>query len=347
MTLPVAPVGPGTVPAAGLLTLILTCAAFTSCTSPSSRSAGPAPSIDAAASQVVAPPPPASPVPSPSGYPSPSDRLAADVRSRTATALSALSLDAGSPRVRVEGDRFILVDVNAGRSAFDDTMKLTHDALAVLYDGRLFELPERGVIVWLFGTTDRFNQWRAKRSTVVPHQPVGLYDPNTREIFVDVSAAGYSSCLHEIGHPLWDDDFPRAPRFLKEGLASFLELVDLTTPGEIHARPDHRIKRLREALASPRAKDITLEALFALNTDEDFARDASLHYQMARESLRWLDTAALDGKGGKLWPFYQAWRTDILKDPTGEASFTRVVGVTPARASAAWLKWVRSPDALR
>jgi hypothetical protein len=50
--------------------------------------------------------------------------------------------------------------------------------------------------------------------------------------------------------------------------------------------------------------------------------------------MRWLDA------GGKLWPFYQAWRGGVLDDPSGERAFERVVGKTPAEANRAWVAWV-------
>ena len=50
--------------------------------------------------------------------------------------------------------------------------------------------------------------------------------------------------------------------------------------------------------------------------------------------MRWLDA------GGKLWPFYWAWRDGVLDDPSGEKAFMRVVGRTPAEANGDWARWV-------
>jgi hypothetical protein len=45
---------------------------------------------------------------------------------------------------------------------------------------------------------------------------------------------------------------------------------------------------------------------------------------------------------GLAWPFYTPWRDGLADDPTGERSFTRVTGLTPAQANDAWAKWARA-----
>ena len=281
---------------------------------------------------------PAAPLPPPPPRPSRADRLAADGRARTAAALSLF--DAGAPRVRVESDLFVLVDVNAGR-AFEPSVTLTHDFLAVLLDGRLTDLPYRAVTVWLFGMATRFDAFRKGRADDAPETPYGLYHSKTREIFVNTASAGIFTLTHELMHVLIESDLPLAPVWLAEGLASLYELPDLTSePGQIHGKVDQRRKDLLDALSSPRKKTVTLDALFAMS-DAAF-RDPEtewVHYAQAREAMRWLDT-----KRKKLWPFYTAWRGGILDDPTGEKAFRSVVGETPAEANGEWLAWVTSRE---
>ena len=64
-----------------------------------------------------------------------------------------------------------------------------------------------------------------------------------------------------------------------------------------------------------------------------------LHYGLSREALRWLDHL------GKLWTWWAAARDAVLEDPTGEATFTKVVGKSPADATADWIAWIQSREA--
>ena len=116
------------------------------------------------------------------------EALAKDVHARMAALLPLF--DAGAPRTQVVGDRFILVDVDAGAASFDQSVKLAQQFCDVMFDGRLYEVPTKGVTVWLFGTSTRFDQYRHDRSPGAPETPYGLYDPSSREIFVNIAAAG-------------------------------------------------------------------------------------------------------------------------------------------------------------
>lgn len=239
--------------------------------------------------------------------------------------------------MRAEGGLFVLVGPDAG-PAFMQSVALAHDALAVLLDGRLAVLPDRAVTVWVFSSPSRFASFLKKRVVDAPwgDSPFGLYHAATREIFVN-AAPGVTTLTHELMHPLLQADFPRAPTWLVEGIASLYEAPDLSVRGEIHGKPNYRRDELLSALRrAPRGDAPRLDALFGMST-EAFRTPKELellHYAMAREAVRWLDD------GGKLWPFYQAWREGVLDDPGGERAFERVVGKTPAEANGAWVAWV-------
>jgi hypothetical protein len=136
-------------------------------------------------------------------------------------------------------------------------------------------------------------------------------------------------------HPLVETDFPRAPTWLNEGIASVFEAPSIPRPGEIHGVKNWRHPRLARALRSKDERAAArLDALFGM-PDETFRDDdEDLHYAMARYACQWLDDRGL------LWRFYQRWRDHVADDPTGAASFEAVVGSTPAGADAAWRRWV-------
>ena len=56
----------------------------------------------------------------------------------------------------------------------------------------------------------------------------------------------------------------------------------------------------------------------------------------ARYLCQWLDERNL------LWPFYRQWRDGVKDDPTGEKTFTKVVGMTPTQANVPWTAWVKA-----
>ena len=106
------------------------------------------------------------------------EALTKDVRARMAYLLTLF--DGGAPRTQLVGDRFILVDVDAGAASFDQSVKLAQQFCDVMFDGRLYEVPTKGVIVWLFGTGKRYDEYRGRRSPGAPETPYGLYNASSR-----------------------------------------------------------------------------------------------------------------------------------------------------------------------
>ena len=74
--------------------------------------------------------------------------------------------------------------------------------------------------------------------------------------------------------------------------------------------------------------------LFGMADDVFRDDDEALHYALARYFCQWLD------ERGELWPFYRAYRDERRADPTGAATFKRVVGTTPEEAEAPFLAWL-------
>jgi hypothetical protein len=147
---------------------------------------------------------------------------------------------------------------------------------------------------------------------------------------------GIGTLTHEIVHPLVEADFPGAPVWIDEGIASLFEAPVLPRPGEIHGAKNWRLPRLRTALASRKERsEARLDALFGMPDDAFRGTDEDLHYAMARYACKWLDDR------GKLWDFYRAWRDSVAEDRTGEAAFKAAVGMSPADANDAWTAWVK------
>ncbi len=148
---------------------------------------------------------------------------------------------------------------------------------------------------------------------------------------------GVGTLTHELVHPLVQADFPDAPDWIDEGIASLFERFTMPRPGEIHGTKNWRLPRLRRALASRTEHGLALpSALFGMSDATFRGEREDLHYATARYLCQWLDAR------GELWPFYQRWRDGVATDPTGERAFKLVVGTSPGDADRAWSLWVRS-----
>jgi hypothetical protein len=157
---------------------------------------------------------------------------------------------------------------------------------------------------------------------------------------------GIGTLTHEMVHPLVEADFPKAPTWIDEGIASLFEAPVLPRDGEIHGAKNWRLPRLLAAMRATKPAaggatrlearlDARLDVLFGMSDATFRDDDETLHYAMARYACQWLD------QRGKLWAFYRAWRDGIDTDPTGEHAFVAAMGQTPAEANETWQAWVR------
>jgi hypothetical protein len=152
---------------------------------------------------------------------------------------------------------------------------------------------------------------------------------------------------HEIVHSLMQTDFPSAPLWINEAIASLFEAPVFSKDGGIHGvRRNWRHDQLKDALADVRTRDkVRMDTLFRMNgiefraiSDDRESVDKErnlLHCAVARAFAAWMDEQE------KLWPFYRAWRDGFAADPTGEKAFAVVMGASPEVANARWLAWVR------
>ena len=207
-------------------------------------------------------------------------------------------------------------------------------ALAALHNGRFDRRPERAISVYLFPERRSYESYCTRRFAAPCIAQYGFYAPAERVMVMNIGL-GVGTLTHEIVHPLVEADFPTAPTWLNEGIASVFEAPSIPRPGEIHGRKNWRHPRLARALASPEERDAArLDRLFGMS-DEVFRGDAEdRNYALARYACQWLD------ERGKLWAFYRRFRETAGEDPTGARAFREVVGVTPTEAHPAFARWV-------
>ncbi|AKU95155.1 glycogen branching enzyme [Labilithrix luteola] len=257
--------------------------------------------------------------------------VAADRDRRAAKARG--ELGARTSVTTVEGV-FVLIGPPGFQGAgFDQSVALVRNAMAGYLNGRFDRKPSEAISVYLFPNAQGYERFCKARYGAPCIAHYGFYHPADRSMVMN-AGLGLGTLTHELVHPLVESDFPRAPTWLNEGIASVFEQPVIPRPGEIHGAKNWRHPRLRRALTSAEKEHARLDVLFGM-ADETFRDDAEdLHYAMARYVCQWLD------ERGKLWPFYRRWRDTVAVDPTGEKAFEAVLGMTPAAANTPWTKWV-------
>lgn len=290
--------------------------------------ASPAPTALVAASPAPSASPSASPEPLPE--PEPAYDLAADLEARKKALCSELG---AKIKFEIVESVFLVVAPNG---AMGSSAVVTKKALEAYFNNRFARRPERAVAVLLFETAPPYEafckvHWGAPCMT-----PFGFYTHDIRTVVMNVGP-GIGTLTHELVHPIVEADFPRAPDWINEGIASLYEAFSLPKTGEIRGHKNFRLPGLISALNSKTQRvHASLPSLFAM-TDKEFrgAREG-LNYATARYFCQWMDTQK------KLWPFYQVWRDDFASDPSGEKAFAKTMGKTPAELDVAWAAWVRS-----
>ena len=257
--------------------------------------------------------------------------LPTDVETRAAVARRELGRKA---RVEVVEDVFVFI-TPPGQGSLAKTTALTQNVLRAYFNGRFGKRPSHAISVYLFPDAKPYEAYCRQHWKRACGTPFGLYQPDERRIVMN-AGPGIGTLTHELVHPIVETDFPAAPRWLDEGIASLFEALSMPAPGQVHGVKNWRHPRLVRALGSPEERvRAGLSALFA-TTDATFRdADEDLHYATARYLCQWLD------QRGLLWPFYQRFRDQHATDPTGAQSFQAIVGKSVAEANDEWVGWVK------
>ncbi len=260
--------------------------------------------------------------------------LAADRDARLVEARAELGVKVPTAIVR---EVFLVVGAPGwGGAAFAESVALVRDAVDAYMNGRFKTAPPKAITVYLFGSAAPYEAYCKRRWEEKCLSKFGFYRPDERRMVMN-AGLGLGTLTHELVHPIVEADFPAAPAWINEGIASLFEAPSLPKKGEIHGLRNWRHPRLVTAFGAPSERPkARLEALFGMD-DETFRDDAEdLHYAMARYVCQWLD-----GKD-KLWTFYQKWRDTASADPTGEKAFAETLGESPGKANDAWIRWVKA-----
>jgi hypothetical protein len=255
--------------------------------------------------------------------------LTADIAARTAQAHR--DVGAGSPVATVEQ---VFVVATPGGALVGPTLTTTM-ALEAFFHDRFAHRPAEAISVYIFPGASPYQAYCRRDFGGPCPSGFGFYSFDERRIVINAEP-GIGTLVHELVHPIMQHDFPEAPDWINEGIASLYECFAFPKKGEIRGVTNWRLPRLLGAMHSPKEHDdARMDRLFGMSDDTFRGKDEDLHYALARYLCQWLEHE------GHLWPFYRAWRDGYVGDPTGEKAFTSVVGESPAEANDAWARWVR------
>ena len=257
-----------------------------------------------------------------------------DVAERKALAAEHLGKD---PHLAVVRDVFVVASPpGTNRYEFAGTLGIVERALEAYFNNRFRTPPARAISVYLFPSAGPYDRYCKTLYDGGCRSPYGIYLSDSRRIVMNIGL-GVGTLTHELVHPLVEADFPNAPDWLNEGIASLFEQFYFPKKGEIGGGKNWRHPRLLQGLSSKREREIaSLPALFAMD-DATFRGDLEdLNYATARYFCQWMD------QNKWLWPFYQKWRDSHAEDPSGTKAFESVTGMSPEQANKKWSRGVRA-----
>lgn len=219
--------------------------------------------------------------------------------------------DGGPARIAAYRDRTILAAANA--------------LWATFFDRR----PSEPILILLFEGRDSYRRLAKEwfKDEDPPHFGYFRHD----NIMVMNVGTGTGTLVHELVHALLRPDFPAAPAWFNEGLASLYEQCSLPG-GKIHGLENWRLPALQDAIRKDK-----LRPLEALISDPRFYRAdlVGANYAQARYLMFYLQ------EKGKLVEYYRAFRAAAGQDPTGvEALKKTIAPQTLEQFEKDWRAWV-------
>jgi len=199
------------------------------------------------------------------------------------------------------------------------------------YQAELFASePAKVIEVWLFKNERTYRRGAKQRFGDNPDTPYGYYSSEHNAIVMNIGP-GAGTLTHEVVHPFIEADFPTAPAWLNEGLASLYERPTEKN-GKIWGLPNWRLPSLKREI---RKKTLpALSTLLATTSDEFYEAEYD-SYAYARYLMLYLQ------EQGKLTEFYKAFREGAEDDPTGAKTLASVLGTEDLdKFGKLWRRWV-------
>ena len=195
--------------------------------------------------------------------------------------------------------------------------------------------PDRPITVLLCSTERAYRDWAEQLFFDRGVSRFGYYKPGRRTIVVNL-AEGTGALLHEMTHALMACDFPDAPLWFEEGLASLHEAAGLEVSAQgmrLKGCVNWRLQILRRSIRNGRLP--CLQTLFQVR--ELRGPDEAIRYAEARYFCLFLQDENL------LTAYYQRLRHSGDRDPRGEQALKEILPDASWTAlDARFLRWLSS-----
>lgn len=177
--------------------------------------------------------------------------------------------------------------------------------------------PDRPITIFMLNTPDEYRLFARKIDNYDALRYHGYYLRKEDRIVLDASS-GNGTLAHELTHALLAFDFPNAPEWFDEGLASLHEQCEFSTDGDtLIGLNNWRLGTLGRA-----AQNRQLQPLGKLIRQGAFRGEGEgLHYAEVRYLCLYLQ------RRGLLRKFYHEFRDSVAIDPHGLDTLCRVLEV--------------------
>ena len=161
--------------------------------------------------------------------------------------------------------------------------------------------------IWVFPDEESYMRGTSAVLGIVPDTPYGFYRPCKHALVVD-AGYGYGTLVHELTHAFMDGDFPDAPVWMKEGLASLFE-APREEEGHLRGATNWRLPELQRAIAAGRAP--SFDRMADAGRGAFSGKEGPLFYATARYLCFYLQ------ERGLLRGYYAAFRARSGTDANG------------------------------
>ena len=189
--------------------------------------------------------------------------------------------------------------------------------------------PDKILVIWLFRNITTYKAGAKKFFDDTPETPYGYYSSDDNALIMNIGP-GAGTLSHELVHPYIEANFPDAPSWFNEGLASLYE-QPRERDGHMWGTTNWRLPGLTAMI---KAKTLpTLKSLLSTSRDGFYEAEFDA-YAYARFLCQYLQDK------GKLREFYRAFLVD--KDHTGVTSLEKILGKSVEEFQPEFNKWALS-----
>ncbi len=189
--------------------------------------------------------------------------------------------------------------------------------------------PDKILVIWLFRNITTYKAGAKKFFDDTPDTPYGYYSSDDNALIMNIGP-GAGTLSHELVHPYIEANFPDAPSWFNEGLASLYE-QPRERDGHMWGTTNWRLPGLTAMI---KAKTLpTLKSLLSTSRNGFYEADFDA-YAYARFLCQYLQDK------GKLREFYKAFLVD--KDHTGVTALEKILGKSLEEFQPEFNRWALS-----